>query len=284
MEETISVEENIENQDSQNKKPKSNFLNLFLGFIIIVLAFIMYQFGNFDGISSDELKNDFIKKSDVSFRNIQNRDDYILKSTHLSELKKSNNTNTKIVEKIVEKIVYKDKIIQSEPKIIEKVVYKDKIIQSKPKILEVEKIVKLSPQTIYKDREINKSKFNVFKCYGMSPSNYRLSEKCTSDLKSFLKENSNSKYFEVIAVMNPADFRTIMILKQKEELLKEIDLSVEQISQLKNLTSIGLDKLRVVETMWEVKTILGKNTIVVPVSYNVNSKKNRGTIIRAYKN
>ncbi len=117
----------------------------------------------------------------------------------------------------------------------------------------------------------------------MKPSGYMLTRQCESGLKKFLKKNSDAKYFEVIAVMNPKDFRTIKILEQKTDLLSQIDLNKKQVSQLKELSSVGLDKLRVVETMWQVKKVLGRQTIVVPVSYNVKSTVYRGTVLRAYK-
>ena len=52
---------------------------------------------------------------------------------------------------------------------------------------------------------------------------------------------------------------------------------------LKHLVAVGLDKLRVNETIWEVKKILGRKANVVPVSYDVNSHHYRGTVVRAYK-
>lgn len=274
MNEIENKENQIEEIKDNNKKSNYNILTLILGFAVIMMAFSIYWFGSFDGISEDELKNKFIKKDNISFDNIKQseKENYISKDKYLSEIQKIKNENVKEVEKIV----YKDKIIKTEPKIVEKVVEK---IVYKDKIIEIEKIVELT-----KNRDINKSNFNIFRCYGMAPSGYRLSSNCKSNLKYFLRENSDSEYFEIIAVMNESDFRTLMILKEKQELLKEIDLSVKQISKLEKITNIGLDKLRVIETMWEVKKILGNNTIVVPVSYNVNSKKNRGTIIRAYKN
>ena len=72
-------------------------------------------------------------------------------------------------------------------------------------------------------------------------------------------------------------------IEEKAKLLEEIDLTKDQVIQFKELSTVGLDKLRVVETLWEVQKILGKKAIVVPVSYNVISPLHRGTVIRAYK-
>jgi len=280
-----------------------------------------YLFGNFDGISKQTLGNEYVKKSEISFNTMSANEqhNYIKKDKYLDEIDQLKNIEPKVVEKIVEvekivykdkivevekivekivpvekiveKIVYKDKIIEAEPKIIEKIVYKDKEVSAEPKI--VEKIIykdkviqgkeKIIEKVIVQDRIIDKSKFNTFRCYGMSPSGFRLTTSCAANLKKFLEKNSDSKYFEVIGVMNPKDFRSIVILKQKLELLKELDLSAEQVDTLKDLVAVGLDKLRVNETIWEVKKILGRQAAVVPVSYDVHSKNVRGTVLRAYK-
>jgi len=278
------------NQKTQPVKTQENssspMLSIVLVVVILGMAIYGYMNGNFDGISKKELQSNYTKNSDISFSLIASaeKQNYISKDKYLDKIDELKNvppkTVEKVVEKIVEKIIYKDKIIEAKPKEVkvEKVIYKDKIIKSDPMIVE-----KLIEKTVYKDKIIDKSKFDVYKCYGMSPSGYRMSSKCTKGLKSFLKKNAEAKYFEVIAVMNPKDFRTLMILEQKTDLLSQIDLNEKQVSKLKELSSVGLDKLRVVETMWEVKKILGKQTIVVPVSYNVNSEKYRGTVLRAYK-
>jgi len=295
MDDTLN-QDNKDNLNNSEVKGSGNLiLNIVLVIVILAMAVFGYLFGNFGSISKNQLENEYIKKSQISFNKItaSEKMNYIPKDKYLDEIDKLKKQESKIVEKIVEveKIVYKDKVVTSKPKIVEKIVerivYKDKIIKGKDKIVYKEKIIESNPRTIektvYKDRQIDKSKFNTFRCYGMNPSGYRLTSKCISNLKKFLDKNKSAKYFEVIAVMNPKDFRTIMILEQKTHLLSQLDLNKKQVKTLKNLSSVGLDKLRVVETMWEVKKILGKKTIVVPVSYNVNSNKYRGTVLRAYK-
>jgi len=289
------LEQNKPENTAEPKSSSVSLLNILLVVTILGLGVFGYLSGNFDGVSKKDLEENYIKKGSASFDNISfsQKQNYIPKDQYLDEIEKLKHKDPKVIEKIVEveKIVYRDKIIEAKPKIIEKIVYKDKIITTDPKVIEKviykDKIVKTAPQiienTIYKDRSIDKSKFDVFRCYGMSPSGYRLSNKCISGLKSFLEKNNEAKYFEVIAVMNQKDFRTLMILEEKADLLNQIDLNKKQVAQFKELSTVGLDKLRVVETLWEVKKILGKDTIVVPVSYNVDSKNFRGTVIRAYK-
>ena len=252
-------------EDTQNSvEPKSQtslILNVILAIVILAMGIYGFMYGNIGSISKNDLDNDYIKKTDVSFNILSSSEKsrYISKSTYLDEMDKLKNQEPKIiykdkiVEKLVEKIVYKDKSVIPKEKIVEKlvekVVYKDKIIKADSQIIE---------KTVYRDKVIDKSKFNTFRCYGMSPSGYRMSAKCDNNLKEFLEENKSAKYFEVIAVMNPKDFRTIMIMEQKTELLKEIDLNKKQVQTLKELSTVGLDKLRVIETIWGVKKILGK--------------------------
>jgi len=318
MDDTLNqnTQEAIEESGSDN-----TILNVIFITVIMGMAIVGYVYGNFGSIPLEELRNDYVKKSTVTFNtmNANEKMNYIEKDKYLDEIDKLKNKKPKIVEKIievekvvekivevekvvekivkvdkivekiveVEKIVYKDKLIESEPKIIEKIVYKDKVIMSEPKIVYKDKIVqgkdKVVEKTVFKDVVIDKSKFNFFRCYGMSPSGYRLSDKCERGLKKFLDKNKDAKLFEVIGVMNPKDFRTIVILKQKLELLKKLDLSGEQVDVLKHLVAVGLDTLRVNETIWEVKKILGRKANIAPVSYDVNSKQYRGTVVRAYK-
>ena len=176
---------------------------------------------------------------------------YISKNKYLADIEKYKN----IKPEIVKEIIYKDKIILSKPQIIEKIVTKDKIIE------------KIIPQ----NRVIDRSKYNVFRCYGMSSQGYRLSTQCNKNLNKFLQKNKDSQYFEVIAVFNSKDFTNKSILS-------------EETKEIKNLLRIGLGKLRVIETMWKIRQqLLNKKSIVVPVSYSVTSNKHRGTVIRAYK-
>jgi len=303
-----NTQEVVEESSSDN-----TILNVIFITVIMGMAIVGYMYGNFGSIPLEELENDYVKKSTITFNTINKNEkmNYIKKDKYLDEIDKLKNKEPKIVEvekvvekivnvdkiieveKIVEKIVevekivYRDKIIEAEPKIVEKIVYKDKIVMAEPKVVYKDKIVegeaKIIEKTVFKDVIIDKSKFNVFRCYGMSPSGYRLSPKCENGLKTFLDKNKDAKSFEVIGIMNPKDFRTIVILKQKLELLKELDLSGEQVDVLKHLVAVGLDKLRVNETIWEVKKILGRQANIAPVSYDVNSPHYRGTVVRAYK-
>jgi len=309
------------NQDTQDDILESGsdntILNVIFISIIMGMAIVGYMYGNFGSVSQEELENEYVQKSTITYNtlNTNEKNNYIEKDKYLDEIDKLKNQEPKVVEKIVEvekvvekiveverkvevvkevdkiveveKIVYVDKIIEAEPKIVEKIVYKEKIVMSEPKVIYKDKVLqgdtKIVEKTVFKDVVIDKSKFNVFRCYGMSPSGYRLSHKCEQGLKKFLDKNKDAKSFEVIGIMNPKDFRTIVILKQKLELLKKLDLSGEQVDTLKHLVAVGLDKLRVNETIWEVKKILGRKANIAPVSYDVNSHHYRGTVVRAYR-
>jgi len=276
------LNQRTEPQSQEIESSNNPLVALLLSAVIIGMGVYGYTKGNFEGISKKELKENYTLNSEIRFDSIgiaeQNK--YIPRDLYKEVVNKLKNKEPRVIEKIVYKDKIKEKIIAGKTTQVkvEKIVYKDKIVKQDPRVIE-----KLVEKTIYKDRTIDKSKYNFFSCYGMKPSGYALTTKCASGLKKFLKKNSDAAYFEVIAVMNPKDFRTIKILEQKTDLLSQIDLNKRQVSQLKELSSVGLDKLRVVETMWQVKKVLGRDTIVVPVSYNVKSSIHRGTVLRAYK-
>lgn len=245
------------NQQSSNSI--SIIINIILAIIVVTMGAIMFIYGNFGSVNKKDLQNDYIKKENITFDDLsyQEKENYISKAYHTGEIEKLKISQTDKKLNTIEKIVYKDKIIEQEPKIIEKV--------------------------IYKDSKINRSKFNVFRCYGMLPGSYYMTDECKNGLSWFLKENSDAKYFEVIAVIDDKDFKLLKTLENNMDIIKKLNISQKDIDLIKYLSSVGLDKLRVIETLWDVKKILGKDAVIVPVSYSAKSDKNRGTVVRAYK-
>ena len=247
----------ITEQELQVKRIEKGYFNIIIHLVLIIIIIMLitygYLYSNFGSVSKKELQSDYIKKESISFHALNSfeQNQYVSKNKYLTDLKKYKN----IKPQIVKEIIYKDNVILSKPRIIEKIITQDKII---------EKIVS-------QDRVINKSKFNVFRCYGMDAQRYRLSPECNKELDKFLQKNTNSQYFEIIAVFNTKDFTNNSALKKETK-------------ELRNLLKIGLGKLRVIETMWKMKQLLDdEKKIIVPVSYSVTSPKYRGTIIRAYK-
>lgn len=252
----------MEEEIKEQKSNLSLILNTVFAVIILALALIMFFYGNFGSIPKDTLDKEYIKKSDISFDDLEDetKAKYIL-------LEKAKD--------IAPKIIYKDKIIKPEPEIK----YIEKVVKTAPEVVEkeVEKI-------IYKDNILDKTKFNVFRCYGMNAGSYYLTKECQEKLKIFITNNKNSKYFEVIGITDKLDFKLLKKVENSEQTLENLHIKEKDIQKLRALSTKGLAKLRVEETIWDVKKLLQNSTIEVsPVSYNIETEDIRGSVIRAYK-
>lgn len=238
----------MESNNQQNQQ--SNFIVYILLFCIVlfmaVSAIILTQY---EIISKNEFKNNFVKKSNVTFESLPNyiQDEYVEKY----------NCNQQEKIKIVE---------------VEKVV-------TEIKNVEVEKEV----QTIVSDDIFTKSNYKVAKCYDMSSGAAWLSKKCKKDIASFLEKNTDAKYFEVIGVVSKEDFFLLDKLKKNKDVLEKLNLTDKKIETLENYADEGLSKKRVEATSWFIKKTLGVDTKVLPVNYHITSKhNNKGTVVRVY--
>ncbi len=63
--------------------------------------------------------------------------------------------------------------------------------------------------------------------------------------------------------------------------IKQMDKAFQD--RVKEYMFRGLSRERVLETSWQIKDILGEDTVLTPTNYYVKSKKNnKGIIIKAY--
>ncbi|MDD3323916.1 MAG: hypothetical protein PHN38_02170 [Sulfurospirillaceae bacterium] len=69
----------------------ARFLNFVLALLLLVSVFIAYHFGNFDGVSLDELRQNYIEKNSVIFKDLPKKiqDNYIDK-TSMQQIEKNN--------------------------------------------------------------------------------------------------------------------------------------------------------------------------------------------------
>lgn len=115
--------------------------------------------------------------------------------------------------------------------------------------------------------------YKIVKCYDLKAGDFYLSQTCKRDITKFVKENNRAKRFEIIGVVDNADFTT---------LYKENPTSKNAI-ELQKYNAMGLARYRVLETSWFLTEQLETKVVLTPVNYTITSKKsNRGTIIRAY--
>lgn len=258
------------NNTSANPPQQSTLqftLNIIFFIIIIALLAAGYIYGNFDGVSKSELQSSYVKKDALTFYHIpyKEQDKYIPVKEHLKQIEEIRVKK----EKPIKEIVYKE----SKPKVVEKIVYKEKTIQAKP-----------TKEIIYQNIKSGSSSFDTFRCYGMPRGSYYLTKECEENLDAFLEKNREAKYFEVIAVEDDTPFRTLRKLGENIDMLKGLDITKDNLDFVHKCSKNGLDKLRVNETIWNIKKKLGLDTLAVPVSYKATSKEeNRGTVVRAYR-
>lgn len=156
---------------------------------------------------------------------------------------------------------------QVEPKVIIKEVIKEKII-TKP--------VKLDNKSFKKF--YNSPKFNTLKCYNFKAGNIFPNKTCKDSLGKFLKENIDAIRIEIVPVIAQSDY---VVFKKLEENIKTLDKAYQD--RVQEYMFRGLARERVLEITWQIKEILGKDTLLTPTNYYVKSQKeNKGVIIKAY--
>jgi len=245
-------------------KQNNTLVYVLLAVMIIMLGYIGYLYGFKDMVKKDDLKEKYILKSDVSFSMLPSYEksrymsfyEYDTKINELQQqirnLKKTQPTVVE-VEKVVEKIV-------NVP--VEKVV---------EKVVEVEKIVEIQNSISYN----NKTIFNTFTCKNLEEGSVSIPKVCQNKLYKFLDDNKKSRSFEVIGMVDDKDFKFIKKLKDV--------YGEEKIEDLAKYSQIGLSRQRVIEASWLIKRHIGNYDKIKAVNYTLNSKNNKGFVVRAYK-
>lgn len=110
------------------------------GVIIVIIAVVAFLFGNFGGASKEELKKNYIKKSEISFfdlpLDIQNR--YVLESKSNEQLNnlrrdyesRNNVKNSKVKELLIDKLKNDNKLLEEEISSLRKGKFKSTITKS----------------------------------------------------------------------------------------------------------------------------------------------------------
>jgi len=122
---------------------------------------------------------------------------------------------------------------------------------------------------------IHKNAFHTYTCKDMADGSITISEKCIKKLHRFLDENKQSKYFEVIGMVDNKDFKFINKLKDV--------YGDKKIRNLSKYSQIGLSRQRVIEASWVIKEYIGEYKNIKTVNYTVNAKDKKGFVVRAYK-
>lgn len=226
---------------------KTSYTGVFiLGAVAFALACLLgYNYFAYTMVPKDEFKEKYIKKDDIAFDDLPSyvKSDYISKYEHNTKLGSLNDQVSKLRSAKPE-----EKIVQ-----IEKV---------------VEKVVKVPSN-------IDRSKYDTYKCYEMIGGDHTPSDNCIKRLKDFLDKNKNSTLFEVIGVANKEKFNVFKQINDKK--LKQKVVKLEELAQK------GLTQKRVEEAVWEIKKYLGRDTNVHTATYHLDDQGKKGFILRAYK-
>lgn len=288
----------MKNEINNTQQNSSGFIVSLLSVtIVVLLGYIGYIYYTKDVIKKGEIKRDYIKKDDISFDMLPSyvQNDYISKLRYenkiddmedrISQLKSINdvqqNSGRSIVvdklheievEKVVEveKIVVEKEILEVE-KVVEKIVEVEKVVEVE-KIIEVEKVVE---KIVEIPVSIDKTKYKTFTCKTLKNGTVYVSKQCKKNLISFLKKNNDAKMYEVIGMVDSAEFR---LIKKLEDVYGK-----NKIGNLSKYAQIGLSRKRVIEAIWVVKKSLPKNKNITNVNYTITSKDKRGFVVRAYK-
>jgi len=252
----------MEAQSTQREIKQDNTLvYILIVVIIILLGYIGYLYGFKDMVKKDDLKDKYILKSDVSFSMLPSYEksryiNFYEHDTQINELQQQmrtlKNTQPRVVE--VEKVIEKIVNVPVE------------------KVIEVEKVVEI--QNSFSNNN-DKTIFNTFTCKNLEEGSISIPQVCQDKLHKFLDENKKSSSFEVIGMVDDKDFKFIKKLKDV--------YGEKKIKNLAKYSQIGLSRQRVIEASWLVKRYIGNYDQIRAVNYTLNSKSNRGFVVRAYK-
>jgi phage terminase small subunit len=183
------------------------------------------------------------------------------------------------VEKVVEKIVEVEKVVEKiveVEKVVEKIVEVEKVVEKPIETEKVVEVIKTEIKTIVVDAlPIDKTKFKTYTCKTLDSGSIEITKKCRNNLNKFLENNSESRKFEVIGLVDKAEFS---LMKTLEDVYGK-----KRVGNLTLYTQIGLSRQRVIEAAWLVKKQLGSYAKINAVNYTATSKNKRGFVIRAYK-
>jgi len=215
----------------------------------------MGYFGNFSGVDGETLDREYIKKGEASFDDLSAS----LKKRYYSEKKKCQNqkpvvTNSDIVNKC-------------EPS----------------QEIKAPKITAITPKIILKSKKNNL--VSQISCANMGVNEYKIDNECRVKLYDFFKTIDSKEYkFEIIPLVDNHDFKILKQIKQNPDLCSNLEPKINdtQISNLFSLANAGLGVYRIKEARWLLRQRFGKDVDVKFTPYTINTKYERGFLIRLY--
>jgi len=265
--------EPINTQVEQPTQNSNNFvIYSLIAVVVILLGYIGYIYNTKVMVNKKEMKEEYIKKTDITFDilpiYIQNK--YVLKSLYDYKVKELDTRNLSTVKKLEEVIA------KNEREVAEKIIENKDDIDTKidtnvTLIPEKQKIQKPTVSNVIMKSHISKT----YTCKTLRSSSEYITKKCKKELLEFLDTNKDAKRFEVIGLIDQQEFRLI-------EKLEDV-YGKKRLGNLSKYAQTGLSKQRVIEASWVVRQHLGKKAIIDPVNYIITKKNKRGFVVKAYK-
>lgn len=264
----------MEQLNTQQEQPQqSNGLIYILLFIIVVLlGYIGYLHGTKEIVQKDHIKDNYIKKEDVSFDTLPLyiQDKYVLKSLYDYKVNQLETQNLSTLKKLEEAVVKK------EPKVVEKIIATQnnthtRMDTSIALIPEDQKVDDIATS----DTMGKAGKTYTYTCKTLKSSSEYITKECKKALLEFLNNNKDAKRFEVIGLIDKQEFKLI-------EKLEDV-YGKQRVGNLSKYAQHGLSKQRVVEASWVIRQYLGKQVQIDSVNYTITHKNKRGFVVKAYK-
>lgn len=263
---TSPLNKKVEIPNIREKRKETRNMNIVLYLVIVIalllLGIVVYMFTNSDSIDKSPIKsiekniidNDKTKTTVNSSGNEENK----LQETESIETNKNQ-------DELKPEGLSKDE--KSETKVIVKEVIKEKIVT---------KTVKLDKKNF--KQYYYSSNNNTLKCYDFKAGDIFPNKSCKSSLNKFLNENKDAIRIEIIPVIAQSDY---IVFKKLDENIKSLDKSYQE--RVKEYMFRGLARERVLEITWQIRDVLGNDTVLTPTNYYVKSQKdNKGVIVKAY--
>jgi len=229
----------------------------------------MGYFGNFSGIDSTTLEKEYIKKGEASFDDLSAS----LKKRYYSEREKCRNKKALPSQG--------KKAAQCEP------IQEVKV----PQIVKIEEDQELKvPQIVHREEEkiVNTKKerlISQISCSNMGVNEYKIYKECRTKLYEFFKDINPEEYrFEIIPLVDNHDFKILKQIKKSPEICNKLESKIDdtQIKNLFTLANVGLGVYRIKEARWLLRQRFGKELDVKFTPYTINTKYERGFLIRLY--
>jgi len=248
--------------------------------IFTLIIAVMAYFGNFTGVDKATLKNEYVKKGEATFDDLQAS----IKNRYYEEKKRLLGHSSNLASFEASKRVETQEV-SNENRHSDKI----KSVENSPQDIETETVdVPQSTATVQIEKHpAKKEEFtSQVACTQMGVNEYTIDAECRKKLYDFFTTIDPNDYtFEIIPVVDKHDFIILKQIKQNPQLCKgmEPQISDNQMKKLFTLANAGLGVKRSQEARWLLRQRFGKDIQVKFTPYTIETNYERGFLIRLYK-